>query len=408
MATKRNALAIALAIVGFVAVQAQPSHTMACDRNCIGKKHKYTFCTQSLAGRAVDKDICVENPHTTTDPVTGQAIKHYHPSLNRLGLIDCTKLDQATSDLSLGSNSYQPLRYFTDGTSYVVFLPTPDVVRSNLESAMREWTKCCDKGGVKLEYTSSTWPKAPSNCCLVVYWSADASLFDQGPGEEPAIASTRIVGSSATSCDGVNCDDAYEKRGRIALNQSPIFKGPKIQTIPTRFFINQELFDRVKVRMINDGYVYYDFITVLVHELGHVFGIAHDNGPDDNGDVCDDDPSVMYSEAKSWTNNRQVSTSDCCKFQKIYCCAETTTSVIEDLGQSENPNAVLCGGCEDGSTLVDLRLYNLNGRLLNVYHVPGGMTLARIGEYIHTDPGVYVCVAQLPTGERSFKILVSR
>lgn len=416
---RSNSIGVLLvAIVGIVTVaQPQPTHTISCDPNCLQKKHKYIFCTVDEAGTARDKFICVENPHTTVDPETGRPIKHYHPSLNSLGLLDCFIYDESTSYLTLGGGVYQPLRYDMPspfGTD--VFMPRPADIRSDIEKAIRAWTSCCDKtDGTKLSYTSSTWPSGVPpdgnrECCLVIYWSSDAADF-RVPDQEDAIAKTWRYGQSPNSCEGVNCDKFYKRRARILLNQSSSFRNGTIgqNNIPKRFFVNRDLPTNIQGRMETAGYEYFDFITMLVHEFGHVFGMEHDDGDDDNGNDCENDPSVMQSTVVEWEKKREVTRpNDCCRFQKIYCCAETTTSVIEDFGQKDDPSVALCGECEDGSIPTSLRLYDLNGRLLGSHPVPLGMKLAQIGAYVHTDPGVYLCVAELPTGSKSFKILVSR
>lgn len=404
-------IAVFLSIFCTSVLAAPPSHTISCDPDCLQKKHKYEFCTTDEAGSAYYKDVCVESPHAATDPVTGQPLRHYHPSINALGLIYCVLEDQTTSDLYRGGNSYQPLRCFLpNGQSTLVYDPTPQALEASVESATREWTKCCDKNGVRLAYTSSSWPNTGPECCLVVYWSKDHTLFEVANSDELALAVTNRPGSSATSCDGVACDPAYGKRGRIVLNASDKFKGPTKgrSLIPTNYFSNIDLPPNIETRMKDEGYEYYDLRSVLVHEFGHVFGIAHDNGPDGNGDDCEDDPSVMDSKLGSWVKRRSVSASDCCKFQKNYCYAETTTSITDEEGNEPSSDEYVCNGCISANEELRAQVYGIDGRLLNIVAIPATTRVQELRSLLRADPGVSIVVIQQPSGYRTFKMLVSR
>lgn len=62
----------------------QPSHTVDCTSECNAKKFRYIFCRPKPgAGEPLVELInyCSNNPNNEVDPITGQRMKVYRPSI---------------------------------------------------------------------------------------------------------------------------------------------------------------------------------------------------------------------------------------------------------------------------------------------------------------------------------------
>ncbi len=361
--------------------------------------------------------MCVNDPNNAVDPITGKPLKVYKPSLNAQGQIACVYYTQRSFYRTVG-NIFNPIIAYVGVGSPIAYtvLDTRDVgMEGCINAAMREWTSSCDLGSNKLQYTSTSWLPEPNGCCLRIQWSSDdteVKIPDENGDAKDALAVTWIPGDSQTSCDGVTrppkcVTSSAASFPRISINQTPSFRGQDKDGIPTTFFTNNLgglPVETVAGRMAQLGYKYYDLCSTLKHEFGHVFGMAHDDGKDGNGETCEDAPSIMRSSQSAWTPY-SLHPSDRCKFKKLYCCSQTMTSVVEQIDGWGAWTGRVFENCNSTSGLA-MKVYDLEGRLLVVDVLPCTTTLEDLGNQIRIDSGFYIIHFSTVTEHRVLKLSI--
>ncbi|HRP03251.1 MAG TPA: zinc-dependent metalloprotease [Candidatus Kapabacteria bacterium] len=129
----------------------------------------------------------------------------------------------------------------------------------------------------------------------------------------------------------------------IFLNGSTDLQG-NMAGYPLRPFLNQQYFDSNPdyLKDIKGGYFGINITSVLLHELGHQYGIAHQTDNNGNPKCSSYDNGQMSTKTKDVNSgSTYLSNDDICAFKKLYCPSLTPVEEINivkaDIYQYPNP-----------------------------------------------------------------------
>lgn len=274
---------------------------ISCDQSCIDKEAPYQFC-DTLTKKFVIK--CSRNPNN--EPGFKPLKKRMPPS--------CIQYyRESLTFLNPDEGFVQIKRDPANGTLDTLLLFAPIYVGSSVESLPYDWW-----------FKSGCPPQSEGldTCCLNVRWITDdfeMREFTSTPGTTLAVQYTShipVAGGNKTC--GVSCE-----RTEIVLNASPGFR-QDTNGVPRRFFYNY-LEPEDNGFLENDASLeYYHFNSVLLHEIGHWYGLGHAGKPDSYGRTCGQDQGVMQGGMDPGDEfDLSQATDDLCAFKKLYCCAQT-------------------------------------------------------------------------------------
>ncbi|GBD07194.1 hypothetical protein HRbin21_01010 [bacterium HR21] len=254
----------------------------------------------------------------------------------------CLELDSASLPPAELRTVYFPVDPANpEGERVLVF--SLDSVWQDLCCAQRSWACICGKQDL------------PCACKVKVRFITDSSVFRPG---SRAAASTW-----GGMCDSCRPDfDILLNVTRWFITSYPSYRSNSTSKVH-RFFVNRSLIENYRrVRYDPDsGYVAYDLCLILIHELGHVYGLNH-------MDLCDSSYTggVMHHAGPAYWWN--ISEDERCAFAKLYC--------PEMVGIIEDRREYLVGGfnkvCFSPSSFLPIivRVYTLEGRLVYSRFLP--------------------------------------
>lgn len=300
---------IAVVLLCSVSVYGQVDSKIDCDDDCVNASLPFLFCDMNT-GQRVTK--CSQNPN---------AEQGFRPLKKRLPPW-CHNYD--ASGLVVIQDGYSFVQI--DGEDTTIIFASANVEGAGYSASVEWWLE----SGCKPQTDGD-------DCCLNLKWAGDRSQlldFAGKPDKVLAITHNDIPPSSGSPDCRVNCSGTW-----IILNSTPEFtEVDKNNNVPTRFFYNIEEPDGNGQLASGDKLEYYHLYSVLLHEVGHWYGIGHLGEPDSYGQVCGDTRGVcvmsggtggggLYAgEERSLTRYPD----DLCAFRKLYCCAETATDVAEN------------------------------------------------------------------------------
>lgn len=230
---------------------AQPNSKIPCDEDCIEQRLPYIFCDKTTGDKYTK---CSDNPNN--EPHLKPLKKRLPPS--------CRTYD--ASGLTAVQAGYSLVEW-RDGVAHTLFDPVN--VEADALVAAYSW------------YFESGCPEQTDgqDCCLNVRWADERQKF-KGFENNPEDALAVMHQKGAPSAGGVTCDiDCNESA--LILNSTPEFMNKNNRGIPTRFFYNVE-----PPTDNGDDYEYFHLPSVLLHEVGHWYGLGHMGEPDHFGETC--------------------------------------------------------------------------------------------------------------------------
>ena len=259
--------------------------------NCPHKKSRYFFCQKDemRIGQEFGKAACVYNP----DDLLPDLIPM------KLPLPVC---------LSIEKSSFKCKVYQVGRETGMIDVLFEDYMQDDCSSSANEWMCLCDLQDI------------PCACEIKVCLSSDINLF---PNVEKDIAVANWMWNNTDNKCEVMCN-AF-----IAINNTKIFTGSEPNDCLKRraFVINDKY-----IRDNGTEYTYmcqvlgisvYNLTEILIHEIGHIMGLAHHTESDDSNpcnDVEGGSGGLMGWFARyNYGKKGEFTNDDICQFKKLYC-----------------------------------------------------------------------------------------
>lgn len=355
---------------------AQPTSSarVSCE-DCAGEEHPYFFCNPNESDpmkRRVMK--------CTDDPLKYASDNGYSPMKMNLPL--CIDYDYnsfpfdrgaylgsvTTQKNKEGIGLYRNLYPFDLGDFSD---PTNPLTR-----ARDKWNSLCQSG------SSSS---GGSNCCVIIEWSVKPEHFDIDGKQAIANQFTNFANGCDKNCNDekilLNFSDEFmDWRTIVNENGDTIYYPRRMiythDPMPDYAWDNNTEIDHCEV----DDYSMY---SVVLHELGHSLGFAHDGDADVDGNVCENWDNLMApgADKKMIGEEFDLTEEDECKFIKFYCCP-SPTSVKEiiaggDILISPNPTSsnVNISFKLTEASFIEIEIIDINGKRISIL----------FDDLIHTD-----------------------
>ncbi|MFH1050661.1 MAG: T9SS type A sorting domain-containing protein [bacterium] len=302
--------------------QVGPNWTIDCDNACINNEYGYYFC-KIENGKPKKVFKCTADPHN--EP----GLTLMMPSLS--GFQDGFCFNYVGNYTALGGDGIISVK--PNGEYKFIFVP--DKISDYIIKAMKKWYDCCNshrqEGQDKFQYINPA-----NNCCINIRWSnydeANRFLIPDytNPDYKYYIALTyAAVAYTSDNCNSLNC-----AKQEIVLNQiDDWINDPGPGGWPQRFYYMDEKPSQSTINKNN--LIYYSFYSVLLHEIGHWFGIP-DEDDIESCSFWNLYSGTMKGEIYAW-EDRDLSEDDCCMFSKLYCCTQSMVKV-EELCNEDNLN----------------------------------------------------------------------
>jgi len=258
---------------------------------CPDKNYSYIFCEKdATSGRYINKVYkCTNNPYSLAPD--------YIPLKPPIAI--CLKLDRTTfkcDEYKVGKQS--------GGEQHSVLNVTK--IDEELNTGIYEWLCLC---GMQNE---------PCKCEIDVILDGDNNHFNPG---DLAYAKYR---QSSEPISGYECE--LDCDSQIGFNNTQDFTGssPDDCVKSKAFFVNNSMIESDEnygMTILIDGFIIYNFLEILEHEIGHLFGLNHHR---ENGfPICDNeepaDGVMSQGELPAYTQRNHLSQDDICQFKKLHC-----------------------------------------------------------------------------------------
>lgn len=373
-------LVVAIATITTVA-HSQPNKKIDCDDNCVHQKLPFLFCDMNT-GSKVTK--CTDNP--STEPNLRPLKKRLPPSCQNYDPTNLTIIQPGYSFVTI------------DGEDTTVIFAADNVAGHGFTAAIDWWLE------------SGCPPQTDGDdCCLNVRWARDRLdlyEFSAQPASVLALLHNHIPPSAGAPDCKVDCNQTW-----IVLNQTPQFTALDANNFPRRFFYNiEEPGDNGKLSD-DDRFEYYHLPSVILHEVGHWYGIGHIGEPDSYGQICGETRGISVMSGGNNGNGLYPGEErtlhdhedDLCAFRKLYCCAETSVDVkdvveeISTYGFTVSPNPLYSGhltvtvGEQLYTHTKTVRLVDMYGNTIAETSIPIGMVQCTLTTDLVAD-GAYMVV----------------
>ena len=240
------------------------------------------------------------------------------PSYDPPSIPRCLTYDEIDKSLLIASPVNLPvcLEFATSPDPNFGVYPPPQTVSVkgvqvfNINTAETDLQKAADRWNCICPEQS----QGACQCKIKVYFTGRWCEYPYM--NDNVLAATDLgIRGGASSCQ-LDCSETF-----IVVNNSDGFmygkNNPPSGEQPTTFFITDGLIGNLNAVKSNGGEVY-NFVDVMMHELGHLFGFAHYN-EDDCGNASNYDEVMNSHGLPASGTSKELSDFEKCRFQAVYC-----------------------------------------------------------------------------------------
>lgn len=374
----------------------------------------YATVTAQEENKKIDCDAsCVDEvlPFLFCDMATGNKVTK------------CTADPNNESGLRALKKRMPPSCHNYDEASFTVLPPNISLVQGETVIFDPSWVKAASFGAAIEWWLQSGCPSPQTDgvddCCLNVRWAGRAFElhdFSLNPEAVLALHYNKITPTSGSPTCRVDCNETG-----VILNGTPQFTQPNANNIPTRFFYNNAEPSGNGRLVDGDPLEYYHINSVITHEAGHWYGIGHFGENDSYGQRCGSTQgNFMMSGGLYPGEERTLKDEDLCAFRKLYCCAQTSTDIVEKEMVDGLRFTLYPNPTTTNSLLVDIdeqllpyakivRIVDVRGQVVGRHTIPAGTTHYRVNTDSLSD-GVYMVIVHMEQlyGSISRKLIISR
>jgi hypothetical protein len=272
------------------------NNTLACDAICRAKKYAYLGCDQTTNQK---KTICTDNP---------RGIPNFRPYKKCFPMnVTIEPFPEPVPGWYIdvngdGNPQVNEISFFDQHAQALVF------------GARDNWSATCTPDNQDCD-----------NCSLNVIWAKRKELMREYPNSlaitfQPPVNATGLPASCQVDCN----------RSYIAINTQDDFMKKNGNGVPEIFFYTNRNYPGGNLE-------WYDFQTVIFHEMGHWFGFG------DGQEGCNTSYTGVMQTPLDVNTNRNLSEDDRCMFQKLYCCGPNG-STNTDEEDTDNNSVILSNG----------------------------------------------------------------
>jgi hypothetical protein len=363
-------------------VYAQPT----CN-NCRNSKYPYIGCCDAPISGQYKCGYCTNNP---------SGISGFRP---------LKKCNLNTSNINYIESGFPfPSGLYSEEISTIPIITIEDT-RYDINNVLLDWLIACLPLPINQVECDS--------CPLKILWcNKENDLID----DPENIAVTHQIIKKDGSCHQ-DCDSTY-----IALNAIPSWMGTGARPLKNHFFYTFEDYPE------KDDDQYFNFKSIILHEVGHWlgFGDIYETGGSGDPPICTPPPSgsnqistVMWGDIKGGVERDELSDIDKCMFMLLYCCAPMT-DIEEEVVQFQinleaipNPanNELTVKYFLPPSSNVNLYLFDIKGSLVafkyNVALDTSGANQTSL-DISRLSSGSYSLVLNFDNRRISKKVVISR